>query len=68
MSRFGRLFPQKTPEEVDRDPAYRKVHAELTTLRDTILNPSRTMEDVLREQAERNIFRPARRTTKGGGE
>jgi len=33
MSKFGKLFPTKTPEEVDRDPAYRRVQQEMAGVR-----------------------------------
>lgn len=36
MSRFGKLFPKKTPEEIDLDPAYRRVMRELKPLRDAM--------------------------------
>lgn len=34
---FERLFRSKTPEEVDRDPAYRQVQREMKPLRDAII-------------------------------
>ncbi|MGV2099003.1 hypothetical protein [Rhizobium sp. 21-4511-3d] len=35
-SKFGSIFPRKSPEEVSRDPAYRKVQQELSGLRASI--------------------------------
>lgn len=36
MGRWGNLFPKKTPEEIDKDPAYRRVQEELKTLRESL--------------------------------
>jgi hypothetical protein len=43
MSRFSKLFPQKTAEEIERDPAYKHVRAEMKPLRDSVLNPKRAV-------------------------
>jgi len=67
MSRFGRLFPTKTPEEVDRDPVYRQVLREMKPLREAIeaageRDYQERMADILRQQAARPIgIRPAPR-------
>lgn len=44
MNRFGTIFPKKTAEEIDRDPAYRKVMREMKPLRDMI-EPPLTVEE-----------------------
>lgn len=37
--KFGGLFPEKTQEEVDRDPVYRKVHQEMAPWREAMTAP-----------------------------
>lgn len=72
MSRFGRLFPKKTAEEIDRDPAYRRVMRELKPLRDAIeaageRDHQERMAEILRNQAERPIgIKPGKRFTPAG--
>jgi len=72
-------FPWETPaqrrkREADEEFALREVFAfqhrqhvdKVNRATEEEINAA--MAEILRKQRERNVFRPARRTTKGGGE
>lgn len=62
MNRFGTIFPKKTAEEIDRDPAYRRVMREMKPLRE-LLEPPLTAEerDFLERVRDGRVLKPADR-------